>query len=73
MDIEDCITGRRSVRVYRQGRISDEVIARGIEKRMPLVEFPWQLAVIARSSCLLPSTLYDKAVVQALKRKSRRQ
>lgn len=31
MDIENCILGRRSVRVYRPGGIPDEAIERGIE------------------------------------------
>jgi nitroreductase len=31
MDIENCILGRRSVRRYKQGKVPDEVIARGIE------------------------------------------
>lgn len=31
MDIENCILGRRSVRRYKQGRIPDEIITRGIE------------------------------------------
>ena len=31
MDIENCILGRRSVRRYKDGRVPDEVITRGIE------------------------------------------
>jgi nitroreductase len=31
MDIENCIMGRRSIRKYKPGRVSDEVIRRGIE------------------------------------------
>ena len=31
MDVENCITGRRSIRRYKPGRVSDEVIRRGIE------------------------------------------
>jgi nitroreductase len=31
MDVENCITGRRSIRKYKPGRVSDEVIRRGIE------------------------------------------
>lgn len=31
MDVESCILGRRSVRKYKPGRVSDEVIHRGIE------------------------------------------
>lgn len=31
MDIENCILGRRSVRRYKDGRVPEEVIARGIE------------------------------------------
>jgi short-subunit dehydrogenase len=47
------------------------VIVRGIEKRAAVVEFPWQLAAIARSSRLLPSSVYDKAIVRAFKNKER--
>jgi short-subunit dehydrogenase len=49
-----------------------EAIVRGIEKRVAVVEFPWQLAAIARSSRLLPSSVYDRAVVRALKSKERK-
>jgi short-subunit dehydrogenase len=49
-----------------------EVIVRGIEKRDPVVEFPWQLAALARSSRLLTRSVYDRAVVRALKRKARK-
>lgn len=31
MDVENCIMGRRSIRKYKPGRVSDEVIRRGIE------------------------------------------
>jgi short-subunit dehydrogenase len=48
------------------------VIVRGIEKRLPVVEFPWQLAAIARSSRLLPVSVWDRAVVRALKSKARK-
>jgi short-subunit dehydrogenase len=49
-----------------------KVIVRGIEKRAAVVEFPWQLAAIARSSRLLPSSVYDRAVMRALESKSRK-
>jgi short-subunit dehydrogenase len=48
------------------------IIVRGIEKRMPVVVFPWQLAAIARSSRLLPSRVYDEAVLRALKSVARK-
>jgi short-subunit dehydrogenase len=47
-----------------------KAILRGIKKDVPVVAFPWQLVAIARSSRLLPSSVYDKAVVRAMKRKA---
>jgi nitroreductase len=31
MDVENCITGRRSVRKFKRGNVSDELVRRGIE------------------------------------------
>ncbi|MBW2461606.1 MAG: SDR family NAD(P)-dependent oxidoreductase [Deltaproteobacteria bacterium] len=42
-----------------------EIIVRGIEKRRPVVAFPWQLATVVRSAALLPPMLYDRAVTRA--------
>ena len=42
-----------------------EIIVRGIEKRSPVVAFPWQLATVVRSAALLPPSLYDRAVTRA--------
>jgi len=41
------------------------VILRGIERREPVVQFPWQLATVARSAALLPPVIYDRAVARA--------
>jgi len=46
------------------------VIVRGIEKAAAVVEFPWQLAAVARTSRLLPRALFDKAVLRAMNRKA---
>ena len=47
-----------------------KAIMRAIEKALAVVEFPWQLAAVARTSRLLPRAVYDKAVLRAIKRKA---
>jgi short-subunit dehydrogenase len=42
-----------------------DIIARGIEKREPVVAFPWQLAAVVRSASVLPPAIYDRAVSRA--------
>jgi short-subunit dehydrogenase len=46
----------------------DEAVDRvleGIERRAPVVAFPWQLASIARSGRLIPAAIYDRVVARA--------
>jgi short-subunit dehydrogenase len=49
-----------------------EVTARAIERRAAVVEFPWQLAAVARSSRVVPNALYDRAVLGALQGRARK-
>jgi short-subunit dehydrogenase len=42
-----------------------DIIARGIDKRDPVVAFPWQLVAVVRSASVLPPAIYDRAVSRA--------
>lgn len=42
-----------------------EIIVRGLDRRAPVIAFPWQLATVVRSTRLLPSSVYDRAIALA--------
>lgn len=42
-----------------------DIVLRGIDRRSPVVAFPWQLATIVRSATIIPAAIYDRAVARA--------